>query len=269
MPDVLYHREGGLWLPTEWTGSPWSDTTQHGGALNALFMHAAEEAASEGGLHVARLTVDLYKPVPREPLALAWRYLRRGRRLAVVEASLAAPGGAAPCCSARAVLLAPSAGPAPAWETPSQQPPGPAGVEEVPFLPRDYRETVPPGFHLSIEVRLTEDDAGPAAWITTPLELSEGEAMTPLQRCAAVSDLTFGLSARMLLRRRLVDVGAPRRSLINTDTSLHLERPAEGSWFAFRHAFLTERDGVGLAEVTLHDERGRLGRAVQTLSAMG
>ena len=48
-------------------------------------MHAAEAAAGNLGLQTARLTVDLFKPVPLELLQLSSVLLYRGRRLAVVE----------------------------------------------------------------------------------------------------------------------------------------------------------------------------------------
>ena len=93
--------------------------------------------------------------------------------------------------------------------------------------------------------------------------------MSPLQRCAAVADLTYGLSGRSLLRQRLVDVDAWRVSMINTDTTIYWERAPVGTWFGFRHALLTDHEGIGLAEVDLSDSEGRLGRSVQTMLANG
>ena len=61
----------------------------------------------------------------------------------------------------------------------------------------------------------------------------------------------------------------PAMMLINTDTTLHLERPPVGEWFAFGSGLLADQHGVGLSEVTLHDEAGRVGRAAQTLVANG
>jgi hypothetical protein len=93
MPDFLYRRDGDVdtptvYTPTEWAGSPWSRELQHGGPVCGLVASAAEAAAAETGLRVVRLGVDLCRPTPREPLALAWQYLRRGRRLALIEVRL-------------------------------------------------------------------------------------------------------------------------------------------------------------------------------------
>jgi hypothetical protein len=134
-------------------------------------------------------------------------------------------------------------------------------------MPREYRKLAPPGFHWSIEVCTVEDAAGPATWVHTPLALVEGEEPTPLERCAAVSDLTFAIAARMLLRRGLADVQAPRVSLINADTTLFLERPPVGDTFAFRPGAIGDRAGRGFVEVVQFDALGRVGRSAQSLLA--
>jgi len=267
MGGHVYEREGRVFVPTLWAGSPWSEGLQHGGPVNALFAQAAEEAALESGLRVVRLTVDLFRPVPRSPLELDWRFVRRGKRLANVEATLARPGEPEPISRAIAVLLRPSQNAPRTWQqTPPPQPDW-SHLEPVEFMPRSFRESVPEGFHWSFEVRMGSDAHGPAAWITTPLDLLPGVPMSPLQRCAAVADLTFGLSGRSLLRERIVDVDAWRAPMINTDTTIYWERPPVGAWFGFRNALLTDHEGIGLAEVDLADSEGRLGRSLQAMLA--
>lgn len=267
MSSHIYDREGNLYAPTEWASSPWSERNQHGGPVNALFASAAEEAALRTDLRVVRLTVDLFRPVPRVPLVLDWHFVREGRRIAVVEASLSLPGEDPPISRASAVLLRPDRDLPRSWEHTPAPPLALAGAEPVEFMPKEMRDTFPPGFHWSFEVRMGADEHGPAAWITTPLDLLPGVPMTPLQRCAAVADLTWGLSGRSLLRQRIVDVDAWRVPMINTDTTIYWERPPVGHWFGFRHALLTDHEGIGLAEVDLADCEGRLGRSLQAMLA--
>jgi len=265
--DAIYEREGNIYSPTEWAGSPWSEGHQHGGPINALFATAAEEAAAETQLRIVRLTVDLFRSVPRVPLELAWHFVRRGRRIAVIQAELTLPGSGDVISRASSVLLAPSVDAPRSWEHTPAPPLDLAGTEPVEFMPRDLRDNFPPGFHWSFEVRMGADEHGPAAWITTPLDLLPGQPMTPLQRSAAVADLTFGLSGRSLLRQRIVDVDAWRVQMINIDTTIYWERPPVGTWFGFRHALLTDHEGIGLAEVDLADVDGRLGRSLQAMLA--
>lgn len=265
MSDHVYERAGRLFAPTHWAGSPWSDALQHGGPVNALFALAAEEAAAETGLRVVRLTVDLFRPVPLVPLRLDWRFLRRGRRLANVEASLSLADADDPISRASIVLLKPSHDAPRSWQQTPPPPPDWSALEPVEFMPRAFRDSAPDGFHWSFAARMGGDEHGPAAWITTPLDLLPGVPMTPLQRCAALADLTFGLSGRSLLRQRIVDVDAWRVPMINTDTTIYWERPPVGDWFGFRNALLTDHEGIGLAEVDLADGSGRLGRSLQAM----
>ena len=267
MSDHVYERDGDIFHATEWSGSPWSERHQHGGPVNALFALAAEEAAEQSGLRVVRLTVDLFRAVPREPLRLEWRFLRRGRRLANIEAKLVRTDDAETMSRATAVLLRPSPDMPRSWEHTPPPPPALDRAEPVEFMSKAIRDQIPPGFHWSFDVRLGADEHGPAAWITTPLDLLSGRPMTPLQRSAAVADLTFGLSGHSLLRQRIVDVDAWRIPMINTDTTIYWERPPVGEWFAFRHALLTDHEGIGLAEVDLADGAGRLGRSLQAMIA--
>jgi hypothetical protein len=52
---------------------------------------------------------------------------------------------------------------------------------------------------------------------------------------------------------------------INPDLSVHLERDAEGDWIALVAETTIGADGTGQSFSTLYDERGRIGRAVQSL----
>jgi hypothetical protein len=265
--DHIYDEVDGIYTPTEWAGSPWSKRHQHGGPINALFAKAAEDAAAETDLRVVRLTVDLFRAVPLEPLRLEWGFLRRGRRTANVDARLVRPSDGEPISRASVVLLRANEDLPRSWQHVPVPAPQLQGAEPVEFMPKNVRDIAPPGLHNSFEVRLGDDEHGPSAWITTPLDLVRGDRMTPLQRCAAVADLTFGLSGRSLLRQRIVDVDAWRVPMINTDTTIYWERPPVGDWFGFRHALLTDHEGIGLAEVDLADTTGRLGRSLQAMLA--
>ena len=265
MSDYVYDRDGDLFVPTRWSGSPWSEGFQHGGPINAIFATAAEETANESGLQVVRLTVDLFRSVPRVPLKLTRRYVRNGRRIAVIEAELSLPDTGELISRASSMLLAPSKDAPSSWGHTPTPPLELSETEPVEFMPKESRDIFPPGFHLSFEVQMGADEHGPTAWITTPLDMFPNTPMTPLQRSAAVADLTFGLSGRSLLRQRIVDVDAWRVPMINVDTTIYWERPPVGEWFGFRNTLLTDHEGIGLADVDLADADGRLGRSLQAM----
>lgn len=267
MPDFVYQREGDVYTPTAWAGSPWSRELQHGAPVCGLVARAGEAAARETGLRVVRITVDLCRPTPLAPLRLSSQVLRRGRRLALLEVQLRS--GEDVVTRGSVLLLAASSERGGTWREPEPPPPGPEGLAAIRFVPRDFEAQMPPGFHRSIELRTSEDELGPALWITTPLALLSGEATSPLVRAAMLSDLTYGLSARLLLRRGLVQPDSQRTSLINADATLYLERPPEGEWVAFRGGSVRDHAGTGVAEVMQLDRRGRYGRSLQALVAKG
>jgi hypothetical protein len=52
---------------------------------------------------------------------------------------------------------------------------------------------------------------------------------------------------------------------INTDLTVHLHREPVGDWVAIDAHTVLEPDGTGLAVSDLHDDRGALGVALQSL----
>ena len=84
--------------------------------------------------------------------------------------------------------------------------------------------------------------------------LVAGEEPTPLQRVMVAADSGNGVSAALDLREHL---------FINTDLSVHLLRLPETEWVCLEAQTLF--GGLGMADTALWDERGRIGRAVQTL----
>ena len=242
---------------------------QHGGPVLGLFAREVEKAAAETGMRVARLTVDLFKAVPMETLVAVTRFVRQGKRIAAIDTTLRPLDSDAPVSRASGLLLRAKPHDKPSWETPECPPPFPASTET---RPRDSASTglhLPPGFHESIMARSGVDDAGPYVWMTTKLDLVAGEAISPFQRAAAMTDMTLGTQMRMAARRRakasagdaLPAMGA---LMINTDTTSYWERPFTGDWLGMRPSLITERDGIGTAEAVLYDTAGRVGTSTQS-----
>ena len=267
MPEAIYERDGELFVPTAWAGSPWSAESQHGGPVAGLFARAAEECASEGALQLARLTVDLYRPVPKQPLRLARRWVRRGRKLALADFTLMR--GEEEVARASALLFAPRGELASSWRDAAPAPPPPERGEPLEFMPTGVREQWPPGFHLSIQARSVRDELGHAVWLTTPLDLIAGEPTSPQVRFGALSDLSFAMGMRLGFLRGPAGMRALQTRFINADITLYRERIPEGEWVAFRLAALADAAGVGVAEVVQFDRAGRIGRSLQALVANG
>jgi len=83
-----------------------------------------------------------------------------------------------------------------------------------------------------------------------------GEEPSPLQRVAAVADFANGVT--------LGGVG-DGYTFINPDLTIVVHRFPVGEWIALDATSFPEDAGIGVAESELHDERGRFGRALQTI----
>src|SRR5690606_41295174 len=89
--EPLFTPRGGYFLPSEHTRGPWDPRHQHGGAVAALVARAVERQAGDE-FCLTRLTVELMRPVPLEPLAIDLRGPRPRRRVLGIPASGRAGG---------------------------------------------------------------------------------------------------------------------------------------------------------------------------------
>jgi hypothetical protein len=86
--------------------------------------------------------------------------------------------------------------------------------------------------------------------------LVDGEAPSPLQRVLAAADSGNGVS-------NVLDFS--QHVFINADLTVHLIRYPAGEWVCLDATTSIDPDGIGLADTALFDERGRIGRAAQSL----
>src|SRR5258706_8819722 len=67
--DAVYQLDGARAIKSAHAVGPWSATMQHGAAPTALVAWGVENMESRQPMQVARLTIDLLRPVPVAPLA--------------------------------------------------------------------------------------------------------------------------------------------------------------------------------------------------------
>jgi hypothetical protein len=251
---AFYSPRGDAYESSELTRGPWDAGAQHAGPPAALLARELERAGEPEGKQVGRVTYEILRPVPIAELRVEARVVRPGRSVELVEGSLSGPDGELIRATAWRLRTEPTAlDPAPADEPPGHLP---ADGE-----PRDFFPTgVDVGYHTAMEYRFVSGsflDPGPAVvWMRMRHPLVEGEEPSPLQRVAVAADSGNGVSAALDYRRFL---------FINTDLTIHLHRLPGGEWVCLEAATRPEPHGVGMADTLLWDERGRIGRAVQTL----
>ena len=67
--SALFVADGDALVPTDLARGPWDPNALHGGPTSALLARAIESCPTDGvAFEVARLTVELLRPVPVEPL---------------------------------------------------------------------------------------------------------------------------------------------------------------------------------------------------------
>jgi hypothetical protein len=193
--------------------------------------------------------------VPLTPLTVADRVVRPGRSVELAEAVLAEAGGERrEVARATAWRLRPQDGvPAEPAELP---PPGPDRGRSRPFFPTGQDR----GYHTAMDYAFVEGaflERGPAiVWLRMRHPLVAGETPSPLARVLVAADAGNGVSATLDYRRFV---------FVNTELTVHLVREPAGEWVCLDAVTRRSERGVGLAESVLWDERGRLGRAAQTL----
>jgi hypothetical protein len=248
--DAFYSLDGDLATPSELTRGPWDPNAQHAGPPSALLARAIELCEPREGMRVGRVTVEILAPVPIAPLTLSVAVVRPGRSVEMVEASLAGPDGE--LVRARGWRLA-TADITEDWEQ-DEPPPGIEDASALEFFTTGERV----GWHTAMEIVFARGkflEPGPATvWMRPRVALVEGEEFTPLQRVMVAADGGNGVSAPLDWSGFI---------FINTDLSVHLLRPPVGEWVCLDA--VTHVDGIGMTDTALWDERGRIGRAAQTL----
>lgn len=258
MTDALYVPDGDQFVPTVLTTGPWDARAQHGGAPSALLAHLVDTVEAPGPMQVARLTYELLRPVPLTPLRHRIEILRPGRKVQLVQVSLFTEDDTE-VMRATALRIRTADLPVPADTVPDDRGPGTPDAGSVRQFP-NRRHEGPSYATDGCDIRFVEggfDRPGPAAaWISLKVPVVAGVETTPLMRLAAASDYGNGLSWTL-----------PRDgwTFINPDLTVHLTRLPEGEWVCLRSVTHPGDQGIGLAESALYDQRGRIGRAVQSL----
>jgi hypothetical protein len=259
---ALYERDGDLFHPSELTRGPWSPDAQHGGAPGALLATLAHDFEGGEGMSVTRLTIELLRPVPLSPLRVVTSLERPGYKVQLVGLSMRA--GDTEVARARVLRIRNKPVELPANLTADNPPPGPG--EGSHSLPRWHQKTGELGFHShAVEHRFVEgafDRPGPSVdWIRLRVPVLGGGDTPPAARAVAAAD--FGNGVSWELDR------ADGYSFINPDLTVYLLRPPAGEWVCLQARSRFDRSGIGLAESLLWDERGVVGRSVQSLLIEG
>jgi hypothetical protein len=242
--NAVFRVDGNVAVSSGLAAGPWDPTLQHGAAPAALIGSAAERLPTAVPMRVARLAVDLLRPVPVAPLEIrslcrvqlfaGGMEVVRGSVLKIRAADIALPDHVA---QEPLTLPGPEAG----------RPP------KVKLSPN-------PGFTDGLSVSVVNGDfhiPGPAAvWFRLDLPIVAGEAITPLMRAVAAADFSNGTSSVLDFREW---------TFINGDLTLSLSRQPVGEWILLDAETWLGPEGAGVAFAKLADTTGYFGRAMQSI----
>lgn len=206
---------------------------------------------------VARLSIELVKPVPLARLTASVERKQVSRRVAHASATLEADGVVV--ATAAALFLATAELPEPGWR-PEQDLRDPQ--DATPIQAPTWAAGDSTAFHRdAIDHRVIKGDfAVPGSaieWIRLCQPLLPDEATSPLCRVAAAADVASGVSS---IYSAESGVG-----LINADLAISLHRPLVGEWVGINAVTEVGPDGIGLCTNRLFDIHGTIGSASQSL----
>ncbi len=230
--------DGERLVPSPSTAGPWSEGTVNGRHVGGLVAWAVERDHDLTELQVARLTIDMFRPVPMRPLRVTTTIERSGRRLRLVEVGVF--DGDVEVTRGSALLVVhsemPTGGPEapPPWDFPAPEslaPPAPSH--------RTWELRQPRSWH----------DGGGQVWMRELVPLVAGESLSPVLRAAMAADFA----------NPLVNGAPGGLAYINADISLYLTRNPVDEWVGMERVGHLGGDGVALGTAWLHDRIGRIG----------
>ncbi len=252
--DAIFRIEGHRAITSPNAAGPWSPDMQHGSAPAGLVTWAAEAIATPVPMQVARLTIDLMRPVPLAPLEIETEVLRQGRKIQLCEVRLSAGG----VLVVRATVLkirvdAAQAPPPDIVDLPIDVP----GPEQCPVEPADFSSSP---FVSGMSVRAARGGfampGSSAIWYRVDRPLVEGAPISQVMRAAVASDFSNATAVALDFRHW---------TFLNADLTISLARQPVGDWILLDGDCCIGPDGAGLAMARLGDQRGYFGRAIQTL----
>jgi hypothetical protein len=233
------------------TAGPWNAKAQHGGPPSALAARDMELHEPDERMRLARVAVDILRPVPVDTLTVRTRTIRPGRRVALLETVLESRGQEV--LHARGWRIGRTEGlPAISRQTAVPEIPGSG---PAPNFPGGHTD----GYLAAIDWRFVSggfDQHGPGqAWGRPRIALLAGEEMTPMARTLLLADSGSGVG---------MTVDPLQFQFLNVDLTVVLQRDPVDEWLLLDALTTMSGQGTGMTETLLSDRDGVIGTGLQT-----
>jgi hypothetical protein len=252
--DAVFRVEGTRALTSPHASGPWNPGHQHGAAPGSLIAWAAERVATATPMRLARITIDLLRPVPLAPLDIVSDVVREGRKIQLCLIRLLSEGVEV----ARGTVL----------KIRVEQLDLPETARGVPLdlpLPDEGREPKEllggtNAFSTGVSMRVVKGgfrEPGPGAvWFRANRPIIEGAPISPAMRAVIAADFCNGVSSVLDFRAW---------TFINGDLTVSLARMPVGEWILLDSETYAGEEGAAVGFARLGDVKGWFGRAAQSI----
>lgn len=247
--EAIFRVDGADVVTSPHAAGPWDPNMQHGGAPASLVVWAAERIATPAPMQVARVTIDLMRPVPVAGLTLETEVLREGRKIQLCAVGLRSNG----MLTVAATVLKVRRQPQPLPDDVVEPPLDVAAPEKSRIEPQNSP------FGLGVTIRAARGrfgGVGPGAiWYRADRPIVEGSPISQAMRVAVASDFCNACSA----------LDFRQWTFLNADLTVSMAREPVGEWILLDAVSWIGPDGAGLAQARLADVKGYFGRCAQSL----
>ncbi len=243
---AYFERRGDSFHPRSIARGGWGPLIS-GHVVGGLLSRAVERLVDDSDFHPARLTVDLPRPCPLEPIQVEAREIRSGKRLRLVEAVIRQDDRI--IAQASGLFLRRGEQPTGTiWSPGTRMPAIPADVHphENSLFVRTYGWGAP---IQNPDDNWPDDGGAKYTWLRLTQPLIDDEPLTPFIRAAMAADVTASL----------VNWSSEGLKFINADYTLTLSRLPEGSMIGLASRNHSTMDGIATGSATLFDEQGEIG----------
>jgi hypothetical protein len=251
--DAIFRVVGNHVTTSPYAAGPWDPNMQHGSPPAALVAWAAEAMPTQVPMRIARVSVDLMRPVPVAPLTIESEILREGRKIQLSAVRLRAAGVIVVAATVLKIKVQENQLPPEAEMEPVTLP-GPAQSRAE---PADFSSSP---FVTGMSLRAARGRfgvPGPGAiWYRVDRPIVEGAAVSQAMRAMAAADFCNGTSPVLDFRQW---------TFLNADLTVNFAREPVGEWILLDAESWIGPDGAGLSMARLADVRGYFGRAIQSL----
>src|SRR5690625_3097389 len=240
-----------FFVSTQHAQGAWQEDELHMAPVSGLVAAELEAYHPRKDFLTSRISFDILGKLHAGEVKVVTETVRPGRTIELIQSTVYAQG--------RAVLVGRT------WKIISSDTSRVASICD-PVLPpvedaepwQGMSDRWPGGFIRSIQARKFPDHAPGhgRVWITTDIDVIEGEPTSPFAKLIGLTDTANGLAP-------LAEPSTENVFFANVDLTIHFLREPVGEWLGLAIAANIGKTGGGITSAVLYDTDGLLGRSEQ------